>query len=144
MPGSSTRWNRCQAVAPSTRAVSSTSSGTAASPASSSSATSGVLFHTSVAMTTANDDQRSASQARSDMKDSSGVAAYFQANSATTGMIPYGSSNAARTDRRPTAARRSTSAMANPSTSSAVTATAVITAVAPRSVQNTGAASTAV
>ena len=50
--GSVTRVNRCQAVAPSTMAAFCRSSGTSASPAISSSAMNGVVFHTSARMMT--------------------------------------------------------------------------------------------
>ena len=48
--GSVIRMNRCQALAPSILAASSSSSGTSDSPASSNSAMYGVFFHTSVMM----------------------------------------------------------------------------------------------
>ena len=118
--------------------MSSSSAGTAASPASSSSATNGVPRHTSVAMITANDDQRSPSQARSEKKDRSGVNAYRQAKAATTVMIPYGSSTAVCTVRRPTTERCRTTAIASPSSSSSATDTTVMTAVARTAAQKTG------
>jgi hypothetical protein len=71
------------------------------------------------------------------------VARYRQANAATTVMIPYGSSSAACTARRPASPRRSVSAIASPNPTSSGTATAVITTVAARSDQNAGAVSTA-
>ena len=94
-------------------------------------------------MITANDDQRSPSHARSVRNDRLGVARYCQANAATTVMIPYGSSSAALSARRPASPRRRISAMPSPAASSRPTASTVMTAVAARSAQNTGADSTA-
>ena len=94
-------------------------------------------------MITANDDQRSASQARSVRNDRLGVARYCQANAAATVMIPYGSSSAALSARRPASPRRRISAMPSPAANSRLTAITVMTAVAARSAQNSGADSTA-
>ena len=65
MFGSTTRQSRCHAVAPSTRAASSISSGTWTRPASSSSEMNGVVFQISERVMTTSEDQRSPNQLKS-------------------------------------------------------------------------------
>jgi hypothetical protein len=89
------RKKRCIGVAPSTLAASCSSSGTSASPASSSSAMNGVVFQISARMITISEPLRLFSGCASSEISGSpatkplvGSNAYFQANAATTVMIP--------------------------------------------------------
>ena len=89
------RKKRCTVLAPSTLAASCSSSGTSASPASSSSAMNGVVFQTSARMITSSDPAWVLSgcavseiSGRPATNPLVGSKAYFQANAATTVMIP--------------------------------------------------------
>ena len=130
------RKKRCVALAPSALAASCSSSGTSASPAKSSSAMKGVVFHTSAAMITNSDPafvvrgaQVSGTRGRPNTNPLVGSNAYRHANAATTVTMPYGMRIAARTGPRPKIARCMTSAISMPSTSSIETEITVMITV---------------
>src|SRR6185503_15480701 len=119
------------------------------SPASSSSAMNGVVFHTSAAMITANELKRPPNQLNSSetkgrwsTKPDSEAKANCQAKAATTVMIPYGISTEVRTTPRPKIARFITSAIAIPSTSSIATETMTMNTVLKTSVHHSSELST--
>src|SRR5206468_8892728 len=116
-------------------AASSSSAGTWASPASSSSDMNGVVFQISARLITNSAEARCPNQAKSPSPKTwltnpvSRAKAYRQAKADTTVMIPYGTRIDVRITRRPNTTRCITEAKTNPTTSSTATVATVMTTV---------------